>query len=136
MKSGRFSFVSCKQDRGVVAVEFVLVILGFLTLVIGLLDVSRAVLSYNALSAVARDATRHAIVHGDRSSSPATAADIETYVKNKLVVFDDVNVSTTWTPNNRSGSKVSVTVTCAYNPTVALFPSAQLSATSQMAMSY
>ncbi len=136
MKSGHFSFVSWKQDRGVVAVELVLVILAFFALVIGLVDVSRAVFSYNALSAVARDATRHAIVRGDRASSPATAADIETYVKNKLVAFDDVTVSTTWTPDNRPGSKVSVTVTSTYNPVVALFPSTQLSATSQMAISY
>ncbi len=92
--------------------------------------------TYNTLSAVTRDACRHAIVHGNRSSSPATSTSIQTYVRNKLPGFSGVTASTTWDPNNRQGSKVTVTVQYTYTPIVALFPSANLTASSEMAMSY
>ena len=116
--------------------EVSLILLGFFFLLIGILDVGRAVFSYNTVAAVAREATRYAIVHGRRSSSPATATDIENYVKGKLPGFSGVSVNTTWNPNNRQGSRVSVTVQYNYQPIIALFPSAQLGATSVMAMSF
>ena len=105
-------------------------------LIIGILDVGRAGFAYNTITAVTRDATRHAIVHGARSSSPATATDIQNFVRNKLPGFDGVNVSTTWIPSNRRGHKVRVTVSYNYQPIVSLFPSVQLGATSHMAISY
>ena len=117
-------------------VEMALVSMLFFTLIIGILDVGRAVFTYNRISAVTRDATRHAIVHGARSSSPATATDIQDYVQNKLVGLTGVGVTTTWTPGNRRGHKVRVTVGYTYQPIIGFVPSVQLGATSQMAMSY
>ena len=132
----RFSRIRMNECRGTAIIEMALVSLLLFALIIGIVDVGRAVFAYNTISAVTRDATRHAIVHGARSSSPVTATDIQDYVQNKLIGFNGVNVSTTWTPSNRRGHKVRVTVDYAYQPVVALFPSVQLSATSQMAMSY
>ena len=134
--SRRFSQIARGEDRGTTVVELSLILMAFFFLLIGILDVGRAVFSYNTAASVARDATRYAIVHGDRSSSPATATDIENYAKGRLPGFSGVSVNTTWNPNNRQGSRVSVTVQYTYQPIIALFPSAQLGATSVMAMSY
>ena len=134
--ASRFSKIRMNQCRGTAVVEIALMAMLFFGLIVGILDVGRAVFAYNSVAAVTRDATRFAIVHGRRSSSPATATDIQDFVRDRLSGFDGVNVSTTWTPNNRQGSLVRVRVTYNYNPIVALFPSVELKATSQMAMSY
>jgi len=134
--SRRFSQIARGEDRGTAVVEMSLIVIALFGLLIGILDVGRAVFSYNTVASVARDATRYAIVHGGRSSSPATATDIENYVKGKLPGFLGVSVNTTWNPSNRQGHRVSVTVQYTYQPIIALFPSAQLGATSVMAMSY
>lgn len=53
--------------RGAAAVEGAIVILSFLTLILGLLDFSLAVLNHNNLTAVAGRLGRAAIVHGNKS---------------------------------------------------------------------
>ena len=85
--SRRFSQIARGEDRGTSVVELSLIVIALFGLLIGILDVGRAVFSYNTVASVARDATRYAIVHGRRSSSPATATDIENYVKGQTARF-------------------------------------------------
>ena len=123
------------QDNGTVLESSVVMLILFF-LIVGLIDVGRGVWVYNSLSAAAREASRYAIVHGNRSSSPATSTTVENYVENKLPGIAPVTVNTTWIPDNSDGSSVRVTVQYDYQPVVALFFPVQLSATSEMAISY
>ena len=125
-----------KQEKGSTVVELSLVVMVFFILIVGLMDVGRAVWASNTITAVARDATRHAIVHGDRSPAPADASDIQDYVTGRLPGLSGVTVSTVWDPDNSQGSMVTVTVQYPYQPIIALFAPVTLSATSEMAISY
>ncbi len=124
-----------KQQKGTTIVELSLVIVAFLVLMIGMMDVGRAVWCYNSISSVARNATRHAIVHGNRSADPCDATEIQDFVRDRLVM-SDVTVNTTWDPDNTQGSMVTVTVSYPFQPVVALFNPVTISATSEMAISY
>ena len=124
------------QEQGTTIVELSLVIVAFFFLIIGLLDVGRGVWAYNSIAAASRDATRYAIVHGERAYAPASSSDVYDYVVDKLPTMSGVSVNTTWNPDNSQGSAVSVTVQYTFQPIGVLFPSVPLSATSEMAISY
>ena len=125
------------QEQGTTIVELSLVFIGFFFLILLLLDVGRGVWVYNSISSAARDATRYAIVHGERAYTPATSTGIYSYVVDKLPGMSGVSVNTTWNPDNSRGSAVSVTVQYDYEPIINLFlQSVPLSATSEMAISY
>jgi Flp pilus assembly pilin Flp len=83
-----------RAERGATLVEFALICMVFLAMVFGIIEFSRALYSYHFLSNMARDATRWAAVNGSTcgndsscdgaegmNNGPATAADIENYVK-------------------------------------------------------
>ncbi len=59
------------RQRGQATVEFALVGIVLFILVIGAIDVGRAVWNYNTLAQATREGTRYAIVHGARSSDPS-----------------------------------------------------------------
>lgn len=91
--------LATRAQRGATLVEFALICMVFLTMVFGIIEFSRALYSYHFLSNMARDATRWAAVNGSTcgndsscdgtggmNSGPATAADIENYVKGHVPV--------------------------------------------------
>ena len=125
-----------RTDRGTTSVELALVIVAFFVLIIGLIDVGRGVWAFNSISLAATEATRYAIVHGDRAASPATSTSIQNYVKAKVPNLAGVQVTTTWDPDNSQGSMVEITVQYPYQPVVALFQPVTLRASSRMAISY
>jgi Flp pilus assembly protein TadG len=124
--------------RGQALPEFAVVGLVLLTLLFGVLVLGMAVYSYSFVSYAAREAARYAIVHGAKSSNPASAATIQNYVVNEASGLDPdkITVSTTWNPNNNPGSVVKVTVSYSFQP---FFPLAAtpitLSTSSQMVIS-
>lgn len=126
------------MSRGQTGVEFAASALVMLTLVFGIFACSMMIYAYNFVSDAARDAVRYAIVHGAQSLSPATANDIEQYVLNMAngLNQNNLNVNTTWTPNNNPGSVVAVQVTYNFEP---LFPlsstTMSLTSSSQMVIS-
>ena len=122
-----------KQERRTAVVELSIALF---IILFGTMDVGRAVWASNTITAVAGDAIRHAIVHGDGSPAPTTASDIQDYVTDRLPGFSGVTVSTVWYPDNSRGSMVTVTVLYSYQPIIALFQPVTLSATSEMAISY
>ena len=124
------------QEQGTAIVELCLVIMAFFVLTLGLLDVGRAVFVYSSICSAAREATRYAIVHGERAATPATSTDIQDYVVEKLVGMSGVSVTTTWTPDNSQASAVNVTIQYNFQPVTVMFPSVPLSATSEMEISY
>jgi Flp pilus assembly protein TadG len=118
-------------------VEFGLAALVFLMVLFGIMEIGRAIHAYHFVDTAARAATRYAIVRGSDSPSPASAADIQSFVKG--LGFDPaaLTVSTTWTPNNAPGSAVQVTVQYNFRRAVPFWPTATmvLTSSSQMVIS-
>lgn len=137
--------------RGQTYAEFLMVVLPMLLLLFGIISFAMTVYTYNFLSNAARDAVRYAIVHGSKSASPATADDIQNFVRNeaKGLQASGISVSTCWNPqappnqcpgpsgNNLPGKVVSVQVSYSVHP---FYPFANvtlpLSSSAQMVISY
>ena len=60
-----------RGERGQGLLEFALAGLGLFMLILGTIDVGRAVWNYNTLAQATREGTRYAIVHGVHSSDPS-----------------------------------------------------------------
>ena len=105
-----------RDRRGTAAIEFAFVAPVLFVLTIGTIDVGRLVWSASMLHHMAREATRYASVRGADANSPVSEADIETYVKNRLIgiAANEVNVTTTWTPNNNPGGTIQVQLDYTY----------------------
>ena len=123
-------------QRGSVMVESALTLLLFLMFLLGIFDFGRMVYCYNYVSYAARRATRYASMRGNSSSSPVSASDIQTWVRNNAVgVYpSSLVVTTTWSPDNKPGSTVQVRVRCDFQPVIPFLPNTiiQLKSTSKM----
>ncbi len=86
----------------------------FLTLVFGVCEFGRAIWVYTLLCHAAREGTRYAAVHGSQSGMASSTAisNTNTLVKARAVGLPsaNVNVTTTWVPNNTPGNAVRVHV--------------------------
>jgi len=122
----------CGRRRGAVLVESALVLGVFLTILLGSLDLSLAVLRENTLAEAARRLARAAIVHGEDGAAINTvwgpseysgAADESTEysdaIRDILVVVEPsaVRFTLTWPDGgNASGDRVNVIVSSEYRP--------------------
>ena len=119
--------------------EFMMVVLPTIGLIFGIVSLAMTVYTYSFLSNAARDAVRYAIVHGSKSTSPATSDVIQTFVRSeaKGLKASAISVSTSWSPNNNPGSTVNVQVSYSYQP---FYPfnsvTLPLSSSAQMVISY
>jgi Flp pilus assembly protein TadG len=127
-----------------------MVVLPTVSLIFGIFSFAMTVYTWSFLSNAARDAVRYAIVHGSKSSSPASADDIQTYVRNEAKGINpgSLTVTSCWNPqappnqcpgpsgNNTPGKVVSVNVAYSYHP---FYPFASvtlpLSSSAQMVIS-
>jgi hypothetical protein len=116
---------SARRDEGQALIEFALIIPVMLLLILGLLDVGRAVAQENTLAFAAREATRYAIVHGSNSSvpvscSPATScqhASITQVVEQNAIGVPNVSATLTYPDgNNDRGNRVAVDAYAAFIP--------------------
>jgi Flp pilus assembly protein TadG len=113
-----------------------------IVLVIGTIELGRAVWLYNQVAQGAAAGTRFAAVRGGSFGNPlgnATPDDVSAYVK-ALPGLDSVSttVSTTWTPDRQPGSTVTVRVDTQFASSLK-FPTQlnfTLHSTSIMAISY
>jgi len=117
-------------SRGQTYAEFMMVVLPTVSLIFGIFSFAMTVYTWSFLSNAARDAVRYAIVHGSKSSSPASADDIQTYVRNEAKGINpgSLTVTSCWNPqappnqcpgptgNNTPGKVVSVNVAYSYHP--------------------
>jgi Flp pilus assembly protein TadG len=137
--------VQAKNDmrrylKGQTYVEFAFIAVVILSTIFAVINFSLAIYAYNFVSYAAREGTRFAAVHGASNPSPAHATDIA-----KLVITaayglnsQNLNVTTTWSPDNKPGSMVLVRVRYTFNftiPFITLKP-VNLISTSQMMISY
>lgn len=101
-------------DRGQALVEFALILPILLILLLGLLDVGRAVAAYNSVSNAARSGARVAIVN-QNVSVITTAVEEEAFGLPQVNVLSDFNAeSDAQCP--RIGCLVEVTVSTLYTP--------------------
>ena len=74
------------RGAGQSLVEFALVLPLFLTILIGMVDVGRAIWANNVVANAAREAARYAIVHGGTSTNPCPVGPPVTTGSNKTVI--------------------------------------------------
>ena len=126
-----------RSRRGQAVAEFALVITPFLTLFFGIINFSLALYSYDFVCYSAQQAVRYATVHGSTATTVATSSSVQTYV-NSLVVgvlkTSSLTVTTTWAPNNKPGSVVTVVVTYSFPPLTSLVSSVTIPLTRTAAM--
>lgn len=120
--------VRSSGESGQTLVEFALVLPLFLLVVLGVIDLARAVWHENTLAFAAREGTRYAIVHGAGSDAPSgpgsstyTPPDrdtaVEAVVRQYTVGLPAVTVSATWPDgNSQRNSRVAVDVTAPFVP--------------------
>jgi Flp pilus assembly protein TadG len=133
----RRSIHSITWRRGATSVEFAMLAMPCLLLLFGIINFSAALYSYDFVCYSAQQAARYAIVNGASSPNPATAADIQTYVDGLVVGALNPNyltVTTTWNPNNKPGSVVTVQVSYNYHPLTSFVESVNISLTRTAAM--
>jgi Flp pilus assembly protein TadG len=140
--------------RGATVVELAIVLLVFLTLVFGMLDLGMGVFRYHLLAQSARQGARQAIVHGSMANrlgswGPTSysahgddAAAIATYIRPMLEGFDlsQVTIQAAWIDGgNKPEQRVRVTLTAPYQPVMAfIFGSTEITlrATSTMTIAH
>jgi Flp pilus assembly protein TadG len=105
-----------KGEEGSAALEMAISTMLYMVIVLGILDLTRMIYAYNFVSFAAREASRYASVRG--TANPATSATVKTFVRSEAVAAinqNNVNVTTTWSPNHTAGSRVTVNVSYTYS---------------------
>ena len=103
--------------RGALAIEFGFAMPVLILITAGLFDVSMLLWSSSTIENAAAEGARFAVVNGAQSPSPASAVDIETFIRTQAVGVPAtaLNVDVTWQPNNQSGSRVTVALAYSHN---------------------
>jgi Flp pilus assembly protein TadG len=104
------AFVKAEDGSGMV--EFALAGAFFFAVLLGIVEFGLAAWAKNTAAADAREGARYAIVRGNTSPRVATADSVRRYIKSRTALDTTrMNVYTSWTPDNKVGSVVSVSVT-------------------------
>ncbi len=106
-----------KNRSGTAAVEFAFVAPVFFFIILGTMDLGRAMMISSTIEHVASDGARYAAVRGAEKEFPATETEVVTYVKSKSTGLDtnQLIVDVTWAPNNSEGGLVTVQVSYPYD---------------------
>ncbi|MGO9062698.1 MAG: TadE/TadG family type IV pilus assembly protein [Candidatus Binataceae bacterium] len=109
-----------RKALGQAMVEFAIVASVALALIFGIIQAALALYAYSFVSYAARAGVRYAMVHGNKSGSPATNSTVQTYVQGLAVALDTTSLTatTTWNPDENPGSTVTVRVTYTYRPLI------------------
>ena len=99
--------------------EFALVLTPCLALFFGVINFALALYCYDFVCYSAQQAVRYATVHGSTAPTVVSSTDVKNYV-NTLVVgvlnTNTMTVTTTWSPDNKPGSVVTVSVSYNFPP--------------------
>jgi Flp pilus assembly protein TadG len=126
----------CAQ-HGQVLGETAVAMLAFSMFLFGVMQFGFLLYSYDTICNAAREGARYAMVHGSKSSSPATTTTVQNVVQGQASGLGTLTVTTTWTPDNHPGSVVKVKVSYSAPLNVPLLvTTVSLAATSQMVISY
>jgi Flp pilus assembly protein TadG len=108
----------CLRDRrGNSLIQFGFIAPFFFMAMLGTIDFGRAMWLSSTLQHIASEGSRYAAVRGASNPTPATASDVTTFVRGRAVGLDPatLNINITWTPDNASGSTVTVQVDYPYD---------------------
>ena len=100
-----------RGEEGSAALEMAISTMLYMTMVLGIMDLTRMIYAYNFVSFAAREASRYASVRG--TVNPVTSANITSFVKSDAVAAinqNNITVTSTWSPNHTAGSTVNVNV--------------------------
>jgi Flp pilus assembly protein TadG len=110
------------SERGQTLVEFSIVAVIFFVIVLGMIDIGRAVWNYNTLAQATREGTRFAIVHGAESDGPLGPGD-EATISDHVVKHSSgmdtsaLDIDVEWLDgDNGVGNRVRVTSEYTYTP--------------------
>lgn len=125
-----------EEQRGSTLVEASLVLLSFLLLVIGILDVGRLYFVYNSLGNAVREGNRYAIVHGGESYDPATEEQVKDVIVNAAAGVDGAQlynqIQINWEDTVEKTPGTYVTVTATYTVDLVVVPDVSLTVHSSM----
>jgi len=108
-----------------------------LTLFFGIINFALALYCYNFVCYSAQQAVRYATVHGSTATTVASSSSITSYVDGLVVGVlktSAMTVTTTWSPNNKPGSVVTVVITYNFPPLTSLVSSVTIPLTRTAAM--
>ena len=110
------------RQRGSIAVQSAILLPAFFGAVLGIFYFGLAFYAQSSIGYAAREGARYAIVHGSKSSTPATAADVEAFARNRMsgLLANQATVSVSFSPNNTPGSDVIVVASYTLGPSAAL----------------
>ncbi len=102
-----------RRQEGTAAIEYAFLGPVLIMLSIGVLDVGRLAWSISSINNTAREAARYASVRGDGTLLEADSAEIVGFALGRYIGMDKESlvVDVSWTPDNRSGGTVMVTLT-------------------------
>lgn len=121
-----------RNDEGVTAIEFSLIVPVFLLIIYGIMELGRLLFVYNSLGHAVYEGGRYAIVRGSESAVPATTSEIEAQVQAYATSLDPslLNVSVTFDPDNSPGSTVVIAATYDFTFMTNLLPLSDFDLTS------
>jgi Flp pilus assembly protein TadG len=124
MFSFRRTSTKRNRQRGAAAAELAVAFPLVAIIIFGLVDASRAMLTYHTLTHASETAVRFAAVRSGTSGSPATEAAIRDRViqMSSGLQSDQIAVNTNWTPGNMRGGTVRVRVTYPFSPMTPFIP--------------
>src|SRR5262245_59081738 len=99
-------------EKGTAIVESAIVLGLVLVTLFAIIEGSRMLWFYNSIGYGSRVGSRYAMVRGSGSASPVDATAVSDFVKSKMVGLNSsaTTVTTTWSPDNKPGSIVTVQV--------------------------
>ncbi len=105
-----------KDRSGTAALDFAFVAPVFFFIILGTMDLGRAMMISSTIEHVASDGARYAAVRGAEKEFPATLTEVKAYVKSKSTGLDTdvLKVEVSWVPNNSEGGLVTVLVSYPY----------------------
>jgi Flp pilus assembly protein TadG len=100
------------RDEGGAAVEFALVLPVLLMLTFGAIEFGRMLWTQSMLAHAAAEGARYAMVRGAGSPEEATEATIAEHLKEQMTRLNspEFEILVDWTPDNRRGDTVTVTL--------------------------
>jgi len=105
-----------RDDNGISAIEFAFAAPAFFVLLIGSVDVARALSMHASFGYAAQEGARYAAIRGDDSLAPVGEAEVRTFVQNRLTYNgDEVSIQVTYEPNGSPGSTVTVLIQRPFN---------------------
>jgi Flp pilus assembly protein TadG len=117
--------------------EFGLIAIPSLMLFFAIMNFAMALYCHDFVGYSAQQAARYAIVHGATATQIVSAGDVQTYVNGMVAGVMDTSlltVTTTWSPDNKPGSVVTVTVGYTFKPLTGLVSKVNLSLSQTAAM--